>query len=82
MVQVEGPVRTAGEEHAGPALGKPDPVDRSLVALVGIQVLLVVGHGAAVQGAVLRAGYVRTGVGGMEVQGQAGSRVGNPTFTL
>lgn len=52
------------------------------MALVRVEVLLVVGDGAAVQGAVLGAGDVRAGVGRVEVQRQAGGGVRDPALAL
>jgi hypothetical protein len=67
MVQIERPVRTAGEEHAGPPLGEANAVHGALVALVGLQVLLAVGDGAAVHRAVFRARNVCSRIVGVKI---------------
>ncbi len=82
MIQIERPVRAAGEKHARPALTELDPIDGTFVTLVGLQVLLVVRDRAAVQGAVLSAGDICGGVSGVEVQGQTSRGVTDPAFAL
>ena len=68
MVHIHRPVSTAGEKHAGPASREADSVHGAFMALIGVEVLLVVGDTAAVQGAVLCAGDVRTWIRGVEIQ--------------
>lgn len=82
VIQIERPVCTAGQKHTWPALAEFNPVHWPLVALVGLQVLFVVGNRAPVQGAVLGAGDIRRGVGRVEVQGQPGGGVADPALAL
>lgn len=68
---VEGPSAVpARKEEAVAEGGAPDAVHGARVPVVGLEILLVVAHGALVDQAVLGAGEVRGSVPGGEVERQ------------
>ncbi len=68
MIEVHRPVSRARQKDVSPAIREAHTIDRSLVVLIGLEVLLVIRDGTSEEIAILCAGDVGRGICRTEIK--------------